>query len=87
MRDPCEYTDVAASHPDVMAILKARLQDYIDTAVPPRNKPWDPLANPKYWGYTWNNWLDYPPPVELQVDGSVTQTAFANDIYGDMRPE
>lgn len=87
LRDPCEYTDVAASHPDVMAILKARLQDYIDTAVPPRNKPWDPSANPKYWGYTWNNWLDYPPPVGLQVDGSVTQTAFANDIYGDMRPE
>ncbi len=34
-RDPCEYFDVAAEHPDVVAALTARLADFQATAVPP----------------------------------------------------
>ncbi len=33
--DPCEYFDVAAEHPDVVASLVARLKDFSATAVPP----------------------------------------------------
>ncbi|XP_071545951.1 arylsulfatase B isoform X6 [Panulirus ornatus] len=61
--DPCEYKDVAATYPDVLALMKIKLRRYNATAVPPRNKPWDPTANPKYWGYAWTNWKDFPSPV------------------------
>lgn len=33
--DPCEYFDVAAAHPDVVASLVARLETFSATAVPP----------------------------------------------------
>jgi arylsulfatase A-like enzyme len=33
--DPCEYFDVAAEHPDVVAALVARLKTFSATAVPP----------------------------------------------------
>jgi hypothetical protein len=29
------------------------------TAVPPGNKPIDPRGDPKYYGYTWTNWMDF----------------------------
>lgn len=61
--DPCEYKDVAATYPDVLALMKIKLRQYNATAVPPRNKPWDPTANPKYWGYAWTNWKDFPSPA------------------------
>ena len=35
------------------------LTTFASTAVPPRNKPVDPRADPKYWGYTWTNWCDF----------------------------
>lgn len=60
--DPCEYTDLSATHKDVLAILEASLRRYNSTAVPPLNTPWDPSSNPKYWGYSWTNWKDFPSP-------------------------
>ena len=35
------------------------LSNFAATAVPPRNKPVDPRADPKYWDFTWTNWCDY----------------------------
>lgn len=61
--DPCEYHNLATKYPRHVKILKAKLGVYNATVVPPRNKPWDPKSNPKFWGYAWTNWLDYPPPL------------------------
>ncbi|KAF2354381.1 Sulfatase N-terminal [Trinorchestia longiramus] len=65
--DPCEYHDVASENRDIVQVLLQLLYQYNKTAVPILNKPEDPLANPKYWNYNWNNWLDYPPPPSLNV--------------------
>ena len=35
------------------------LEVYHNTQVPRLNKPKDPRSNPKYFNYTWTNWLDY----------------------------
>ncbi|KAK7067813.1 hypothetical protein SK128_028267 [Halocaridina rubra] len=60
--DPCEYINVATKHPDIVATTKLLLEMHNNSAVAPGNKPFDPAANPKYWGYAWTNWLDYPQP-------------------------
>ncbi|XP_064114170.1 arylsulfatase B-like isoform X2 [Macrobrachium nipponense] len=81
--DPCEYNDIAALHPDVVSIAKILLAQYNATAIPPGNKPFDPAANPKYWGYTWTNWKDYPTPLTASVE----EVAYSYDIYGDIRTD
>ncbi|KAK2715585.1 hypothetical protein QYM36_010237 [Artemia franciscana] len=58
-RDPCEYEDVADKHPKKYTELLKLLEDYKHTQVPPRNKPQNPLADPKYFGYVWTYWADY----------------------------
>ena len=35
---------------------------YNKTAVPPGNKPIDPRGDPKFYDYTWTNWLDIVEP-------------------------
>ena len=35
---------------------------YKATEIPPGNKPIDPRADPKYFDYTWTNWLDIIDP-------------------------
>ncbi|XP_076067127.1 arylsulfatase B-like isoform X4 [Oratosquilla oratoria] len=66
--DPCEYHDLSEDHSDIMNVLHGFLEKYNATAVPPRNKPFDKAANPKYWGYTWTNWRDYPSPIGLKME-------------------
>ena len=44
------------------------LQQYNSTAVAPLNRPWDPVANPKYWGYNWANWKDFPVPPYVDAE-------------------
>ena len=67
----------------MVAQLLQLLQQYNATAVPPLNQPWDPLADPKYWGYNYVNWLDFPPPVgvnatkiKMQADAKPNQKLF-----------
>ena len=64
--DPCEVSDVSADNPEVVRTLLSLIHKYNATAVPPLNKPWDPAADPKYWGYNWNNWLDYARPSGVE---------------------
>ncbi|XP_042228154.1 arylsulfatase B-like [Homarus americanus] len=81
--DPCEYTDLAATHQSVMAIMKDRLNQYNATAVPPRNKPWDPAANPKFWGYAWTNWKDFTSPITGDIGKNNVEMDSLGDIYHD----
>ncbi|KAK4299256.1 hypothetical protein Pmani_028454 [Petrolisthes manimaculis] len=83
--DPCEYRDLSHDRPEVVSYLKSRLQYYNKSAVPPRNKPWDPAANPKYWGYAWTNWKDYPVPPMSQGETIQYEENLFDDIYGDKR--
>lgn len=83
--DPCEYRDLSQDRPDVIKFLKARLQYYDESAVPPRNKPWDPAANPKYWDYAWTNWKDYPTPPMSQEEKAQKAPNLFHDTYGDRR--
>ena len=39
--------------------LEETFRLFNSTAVPPRNKPIDPRADPKYFDYVWTNWCDY----------------------------
>ena len=66
VNDPCEYENVAAEQPDILARLLRRLQHYNQTAVPPLRKPSDPRANPIYWDYTWTNWMDYVSVLPME---------------------
>lgn len=84
--DPCEYRNLATVFPAHLDILRAKLDIYNATVVPPRNKPWDPNANPKFWEYTWTNWLDYSPPLPLGIqENEHSDNLYIYDLYGDLR--
>ncbi|XP_023319572.1 arylsulfatase B isoform X1 [Eurytemora carolleeae] len=57
--DPCEFENLVFKFPDIVKTLDDTIDLYKSTAVPPRNKPLDPRADPKYWDYAWTNWCDY----------------------------
>ena len=42
--------------------MEETLRMYKATEIPPGNKPIDPRANPKYYDYTWTNWMDIINP-------------------------
>ncbi|XP_035224042.1 arylsulfatase J-like [Stegodyphus dumicola] len=54
--DPCEYNNLAYSLPSVVKELEILLDMYRSYSVPIRNRPLDPAANPKYYGYAWVPW-------------------------------
>ncbi|XP_045133801.1 arylsulfatase B-like isoform X2 [Portunus trituberculatus] len=83
--DPCEYHNLATAYPSHVNILRAKLRLYNATVVPPRNKPWDSKANPKYWGYSWTNWLDYSPPTLSTQSSELSDSFEFYDLYGDFR--
>ena len=58
-QDPCEYNNLASQKPDMLNELLDLLDWYNSTAVAPLNTPGDPLSNPKYWDYTFTNWVDF----------------------------
>ena len=60
--DPCELNNVAFEHPDVVRVMEKTLEIYNSTAITPGNKPIDSRADPKFFDYTWTNWLDYIEP-------------------------
>ena len=57
--DPCEYYNLADQDPLTLKMLQERLNSYNRTAVPPRNRPFEPRSNPKYFDNIWTNWGDY----------------------------
>ncbi|MPC08653.1 Arylsulfatase J [Portunus trituberculatus] len=79
--DPCEYHNLATAYPSHVNILRAKLRLYNATVVPPRNKPWDSKANPKYWGYSWTNWLDYSPPTLSTQSSELSDSFEFYDLY------
>ncbi|XP_064597817.1 arylsulfatase I-like [Liolophura sinensis] len=56
--DPCEYHNIADQNPNLVEMLLQKIEDYRKTSVPPRNKPTDPNANPKYYDGAWSCWMD-----------------------------
>ena len=58
VNDPCEQRNLASQRPDVVQELLDLLNWYNSTAVTPLNTRLDPLSNPKYWNYTYTNWVD-----------------------------
>ena len=61
-KDPSETTDLAATMPQKLAELQARLAHYNATAVPPcdRLKP-EPAADPARHGGAWMPWRESVP--------------------------
>ena len=45
--------------------MEATLRMYKATEIPRGKKPIDPRANPKYYDYTWTNWMDIIDPKSL----------------------
>ncbi|CAH1798588.1 unnamed protein product [Owenia fusiformis] len=56
--DPCEYNNIAESHPDIVKQLLARVQSYNATMVAPRNKPQDPAGFPDKHDWAWVPWIN-----------------------------
>ena len=57
--DPCELNNLVFQYPDVVRVMERTIELFRSTAVPPGNKPIDPRGDPKLYGYTWTNWMDY----------------------------
>ena len=64
--DPCERNNVLFKYPDVVKLMDQTLAMYAKSAVPRLNKPKEARADPKYFDYSWTNWLDYYEPLEEQ---------------------
>ncbi|XP_059093885.1 arylsulfatase B-like isoform X1 [Tigriopus californicus] len=60
--DPCERNNLAFKYPSVIKMMEETLNTFNATAIPPGNKPIDPRADPKFFDYTWTNWLDFYDP-------------------------
>ena len=46
--------------------MEETLRMYKATEIPPGNKPIDPRADPKYYDYTWTNWMDIISPKSFE---------------------
>ena len=46
--------------------MEETLRMYKATEIPPGNKPIDPRADPKYYDYTWTNWMDIINPKSFE---------------------
>jgi arylsulfatase B len=57
-QDPCELDNQADKNPLMVAALQELVDQHNATVVPPLNKEADPRSNPKFWNYTWTNWMD-----------------------------
>ena len=56
--DPCETTNVARDHPNVVSELEERLEVFSQQAVHQTDGMVDPKSNPKFFNNTWSTWLD-----------------------------
>lgn len=59
--DPCEYNNLANNTTclDILKLLQEVIVKYRRSAVSPINKPKDLRGQPKFWNYTWTNWMDF----------------------------
>jgi len=87
--DPCEFNNLLFKFPEVVKTLDETLSLFESTVVPPRNKPIDPRADPRFWDYTWTNWCDFvqggcPEEEEYTTDHVVwdrdVQSRLSNNI-------
>ena len=56
--DPNERKDLSASNPDVVAMLKKRIEVYNSTHIEQMSPPIDPRSDPSKFGGVWTPWLD-----------------------------
>lgn len=56
--DPCERINRASERPNIVLNMEQLIMKYRQTALPPRNVPRDPNADPAKWNNTWTNWQD-----------------------------
>ncbi|ELU18717.1 hypothetical protein CAPTEDRAFT_218441 [Capitella teleta] len=54
--DPCEYYNIADFHPDILQELLQKVDEFNQTAVPPRNVPSDPKGLPINNNGVWGPW-------------------------------
>ncbi|KAF5291764.1 hypothetical protein FQA39_LY14252 [Lamprigera yunnana] len=53
VNDPCEATNVMHKYPEIVRNLEKRLSYFWDQLVPQKNRPVDPMSNPKFHNRTW----------------------------------
>ena len=70
---------MANENPTIVKEMLELVSLYNETAVPILNKPWDPAANPKYWNYNWNNWLDFPAPAGINFTQIIEEKKTRNN--------
>ncbi|XP_035894201.1 arylsulfatase B-like isoform X1 [Anopheles stephensi] len=58
IEDPCERRNLADLYPDALLDLQSDVARYKRNALPPRNTPYDPAADPARYNYTWTWWQD-----------------------------
>ena len=71
--DPCEYVNLAPSHPELLEMMLRKLEEHSKTVVHIRNKPLDKKSIPPKHNGTWAPWVDewydmkYSPSVDMSV--------------------
>lgn len=86
--DPCERNNLAFKYPTVIKMMEETLNTFNATAIPPGNKPIDPRADPKFFDYTWTNWLDFYDPKtteQLLLEEQETQKTNASLDWNDIQ--
>lgn len=56
-KDPCELNNLASTHSKIVSALQKRLDKYLASSIPPRNRPLDPRGYPENLNGTWGPWL------------------------------
>ena len=52
--DPTEHFNIADQHPDILATMKSRLSQYMESLVPAQNPDEDPRSIPANFGGIWS---------------------------------
>ncbi|KAL1421919.1 hypothetical protein MTO96_022628 [Rhipicephalus appendiculatus] len=55
-KDPCELNNVASLYPEIVALMKKRIDDYQAMALPVQFEPKDPAGFPENHNGTWAPW-------------------------------
>lgn len=66
--DPCERINLASQRPNIVQNMEQLIIKYRKTAIPPRNVPRDPNADPAKWNGTWTNWQDCENVVKQKLN-------------------
>ena len=78
---------MAFKFPSVVHQMEETLRMYKATKIPPGNKPIDPRANPKYYDYTWTNWMDIIDPKNLSEILAEENLTGLNSNSSNIHPE